>query len=148
MACYNMAAFDAGDLMDMFWDIDGDRKLIAPEPQLKCEIKQSNSERVEIKREEKGIEYATKIRVKQEQKLLTALLNLPSTSASDDNDDDFDIETKIEQQSLPELNVFERYNFSRNMQQLPILKKRKEILKAIEDNAVVVLKANTGTGKS
>lgn len=111
----------------------------------------------EYKREEKGVEYSVKIREREENLLATQSLNMPSTSAAQDNtmsgddgeDDEFiRFAKEDEDPELPELDVYSRYNFGIKPQNLAILGKRKEILAKIRENSVLVLTASTGTGKS
>lgn len=44
--------------------------------------------------------------------------------------------------------VYNRYDFKRNLPDLPIVEMRTKILKAIEDNPIVILEGATGCGKS
>lgn len=78
---------------------------------------------------------------------------MPTTS--DDQQNEFDDESEFnlglkeekEDPELPELLVFQQYKFGLSPTKLPILEKREEILKVIEQNMVEVLTATTGTGK-
>lgn len=129
--------------------------FVQAKPQIRVEIKPEEKEIIDIKREDKGVEYSRRHIIKEEQLLATQTLNQPSTSSAikpdpdpDDDEDQDPIETKNEDPELPELEVFQHYEFNLNPQQLPILNERENILAQIDRSYVVVLTANTGTGKS
>lgn len=145
-----------GDLWDDFCNF-GETKAEykAAKPQSEIQIKPSEEAQViDHKREEKGAEYAARHVVKEEQRLATQTLNVPavididSSSDSNDGDQELGLKQENEEAELPELSVFQRYSFSLNPQQLPILRKKGEILSHIQKNKVIVLTASTGTGKS
>lgn len=80
-------------------------------------------------------------------------MNRPSTSqvikidSDSENEIEDDDEVVPEIQELPEqLNVYNRYDFKLLIKDLPIKKKREEILEAIRDFSIIVIKAETGTG--
>lgn len=146
---------DTDDLMDDFMDFGPPkRKYIDPKPNIEPQIKKVKiEEKIDFKRSEPRSEYASKYPIKEEEKLATQSLNMPSTSRH--NIEDFDDEKQKKEEisvkedpELPELAVFQRYQFGLNPQDLPILKKRSQILKEINANIVTVLTASTGTGKS
>lgn len=125
------------------------RSIAIPRPQIVAEVRTEPDISIEVKREDRGIEYARRYRVKEEQLLATQTLNQPTSSTIVlDSDDEDCVETAIEDPELPELTVFQRYEFNLNPQKLPILEKREDILNIISSNYVVVMQANTGTGKS
>lgn len=144
---------DTDDLMADFMSLGPTkRKYESPKPNIQTQAKKIKIEEViDFKREEKGQNYAPRHRVKEEGKLATQSLNMPSTSGQNvvDSEDDQESEIDIkEDPELPELEVFQRYQFGLNPQELPILKKRTKILDEINKNMVTVLTASTGTGKS
>jgi ATP-dependent RNA helicase TDRD9 len=139
------------DLMAMMMDSfagSSSQRIVAPKPMntfvCKAEIKE---EIPSYEREKGGTDYAARYQQKEEQMLITKALNLPSISV-DDDDDGMRISKGLEQQEMPEKDVFKRYQFNLIPQALPILNKREEILQKIDRNSVVVLTASTGTGKS
>lgn len=141
---------DTDTLMDDFLDFGPPkRKYIPPKPNIEPQLKKIKVEEViDYKRESKGTEYATRHQKKEENMLAAQSLNVPSTSKQENIfDDDKKVHVK-EDPELPELDVFQRYTFGLNPRELPILKKRKEILENITNNMVTVLTASTGTGKS
>lgn len=94
--------------------------------------------------------YAAKHQGIEELKLITQSLNM--TQSSKDiikiaDSDDEEIEP-AEDPDLPELIVYSRYPFNLEPQDLPILRKREEILQKIGSDGIIVLTASTGTGKS
>lgn len=99
-------------------------------------------------REKKGTEYSEKYQKEEENKLLFQTLNAQSACIKFESDDDEAEEVAVEQQELPQLTVFDRYNFNLIPKDLPILHKRAEILKAIHEHSVVVVTATTGSGKT
>jgi HrpA-like RNA helicase len=143
---------DTNDIMDDFMSLGSPkRKYVAPKPTVNVQCKKIKVEEViGYKREDKGIDYASRHRVKEEKKLASLSLNMPSCSGQStiDSDSDKEDEKVKEDPDLPELEVFQRYQFALNPQELPILKKREKILDAINRNMVIVLTASTGTGKS
>ncbi len=44
--------------------------------------------------------------------------------------------------------VYRRYNFSRDLPDLPIVEMKSLILKAIEENSIIILEGATGCGKT
>lgn len=140
--------------MDAFFNFSSDQKKFeAPKPQCEVKIKTDDEEVIiDFKREEIGQEYSKKYREREENQLVTRLLNLPSTSATikvDSDDEDENLSSvKEEIPEFPELTVFQRYSFNLKPQDLPILKKREDIIEIIDRSRVVVLMASTGTGKS
>lgn len=146
---------ETDDLMADFMSLGPPkRKYQQPKPSIEPQAKKIKVENIiDFKRKDKGKEYASRHRVKEEGKLATQSLNIPSTSgqssveSDEDQENNNEIEVK-EDPELPELNVFQRYQFKLNPQKLPILDKRIQILEAVNRNMVTVLTASTGTGKS
>jgi ATP-dependent RNA helicase TDRD9 len=143
----------AEDLMDMFEkSIFGESSsqapvFTAPTPFNQSSIKTVNNEVADFKRPESGTEYAKRFQLLEEKLVVNRALNMPSTSRND-IDDGLNIEHSNELQEMPELDVFNRYQFNLPPPKLPILQYRKEIIKEIRDRSVVVFSAFTGTGKS
>lgn len=105
-------------------------------------VKQENQE---IKRNVLESENET-IRSEQERRLLTQFLNTP---VEEINCTLGIVDVKEEaEQFLPELDIYNRYQFDIRKQDLPIASKHREIIQAIRENRVVILKASTGSGKS
>ena len=107
-----------------------------------------------------GTNYAKALREKEEIRLIASTLNMPSNSdpaastsntvnESDDEEDGFTLGWKDEKEEpdYPKLSFYQQYKFGLSPQELPILRNRAEILDAIEHNMVIVLSAQTGTGK-
>jgi ATP-dependent RNA helicase TDRD9 len=144
---------DGEDLMAMLFDSfsgNSNQGLNAPTPMSNSICKPEVKEEVpSYERENRGTDYAIRYQQKEEQMLITKALNLPSIATNEDEDDDgMKIFRGQEEQEMPELDVFKRYQFNLSPQELPILKKRDEILRKIDKNSVVILTAVTGTGKS
>lgn len=139
---------DADELMLSFFNLKS-TKIEAPKPQNEVQVKVEEKKTLDYKREDVGDNYSRRYRVKEENLLATQSLNIPTTSiVVESNSDDEGMKIKKEDQELPELTVFQRFNFDFNPQKLPILEKRSRILKTIDRNQVIVLTASTGTGKS
>lgn len=146
------------DLMKAFFSFEEPEKpFVSAQPSLKIEFKTEAKVEIDPKRENKGMEYSRRYRVKEEQLLATQTLNQPPTSSSykseqgleeTDNDDEDPVEIKNEASEIPQLSVFQHYDFNLNPQKLPILTKREDILAKIDSSYVVILTANTGTGKT
>lgn len=82
--------------------------------------------------------------ISEEQRILTHFLNKPVEDISLEIDIDDDVEEIID----PSLNVYEKYQFDLKPNNLPILSKREEILRAIDKSPCIILQANTGSGKT
>lgn len=101
--------------------------------------------------EEAGTSYAKNHQKKEENRLLTQAMNTAPSKNDiikfEDSDNEGETFTR-EDPELPELTVFDRYDFNLTARNLPILSKREEILELIKSKSIVVLTATTGTGKS
>jgi ATP-dependent RNA helicase TDRD9 len=143
---------DTDSLLDDFFNLGPPkRKYEEPKPSIQPQPKKSKVEGIiDHKRDHLGTEYAERHSAKEQNRLATQSLNMPSTSAQAHEDEDQ--ETRVKQEEDPELpeelSVFQRYQFDLPPQTLPILKQRELILKEISENMVTVLTASTGTGKS
>jgi ATP-dependent RNA helicase TDRD9 len=142
---------DTDTLMDDFFNLGSPpkRKYEAPKPSIEPKLKKIKTEElIDHKRDELGNEYAEKYQEKELTRLAAQSLNMPSTSQAAENVNDEIVSLKTEEPDVPELSFFMRYRFDLKPQVLPILHKRDEILKTVNDNMVTVLTASTGTGKS
>lgn len=145
---------DTDDLIDQFFSSTSSfKKFEAPKPLNEyCRKSPKREREIEYKREETGVDYAKKVKLREENLLATQTLNqLASTSVNvsdnEDSDEEFNLK-KEDHPEWPEINVYERYPFDVVPQNLPILSRRDEILKTIRESNVMVLTASTGTGKS
>lgn len=143
------------EMIDDFFDfspLSQQRVYVAPQKMVEVKIKVEKVEEIDVKRELKGVEYAKRPIMKEEQNLAAQSLNVPSSSAAinmfEENDETLGIKDDEEDPELPELSVFQRFQFNLNPKELPILYNRGDIIKKIHDNRVIVLSAMTGTGKS
>lgn len=123
-------------------------------------IKFEDDKKPDIKRLEKGTDYAIKYKQTEDRRLFAASFALYANNEHptkrvkiDDGDEVYDEMTLalgggIDMPSLPELTVYDRYQFDIPSLDLPIRNKKDEILDQINKNMFIVLTANTGTGKS
>lgn len=116
----------------------------------------------DIKRLEQGTDYAKKYKQTEDRRLISASFDLfnnakPAKRVKIDEGDELlevqdemalGLEGEIETPTLPELAVYDRYQFDLPSANLPIRNKRDEIMDQINKNMFIVLTANTGTGKS
>lgn len=143
------------DLINSFFNFSDEppaKRVKKPEPPNTFRRKEEKHETNNFRRDEEvGTSYAVKHQKKEELRLISQSMNTTESSESvikrEDSDDEEEPLPK-EDPELPELTVYDRYDFNVTPQELPILRKRDEILDQIEANSIVVLTATTGTGKS
>ncbi|XP_020818501.1 probable ATP-dependent RNA helicase spindle-E [Drosophila serrata] len=102
------------------------------------------------KREIVGVEYAEEIVAKEKQRLDGLLRHERSrrrTLEDIDTDDECDVDEDIKIRTDEEYYKKYRFNLNRD-KNLPIYAKREEIITAINANPVVILKGETGCGKT
>lgn len=142
------------DMVDCFFDFGSDEKFEAAKPQLNVALKcDDNPIAIDHKRIGEA-EYVDKYRLKEDRLLANQTLNAPTTSRTllqnteeDSDSDDTEIKTEIEDpEEAPD--ITQRYCFNLNPQELPILRKRDDILSMVEKNKVSIISSATGTGKS
>lgn len=143
---------DSDDLVNGFFSFDpAPKRQRMIEPANDFKQKEKRLETNDFKREdEAGTSYAAKHQGREELRLITRSLNMTQSSKDIIKIEDSDDEESQprEDPELPELMVYDLYQFNLEPQELPILRKREEILDKIKSNGIVVLTASTGTGKS
>ncbi|ALC40893.1 spn-E [Drosophila busckii] len=122
--------------------ITGDKKVLA----------RPTRDSKPLKREISGTEYINKF-VEREKKLLDNLVDGSSVSKRHALLDDLDSDEDAAMEELPTVRsdeaYYERFTFDLNRNRsLPIYEHRDEIISAIRENPVVILKGETGCGKS
>jgi HrpA-like RNA helicase len=123
--------------------------------QVVVESDDEKEDKKDIKTLTKDLNYWKKFHEKELERLASASANLNpitekfATSVQNYEDEmQFAIDVKAEEQETPELSALDRYQFDIPPLDLPIKNKREEILRGIEQNMFILVSANTGTGKS
>ncbi|XP_034664605.1 probable ATP-dependent RNA helicase spindle-E [Drosophila subobscura] len=111
----------------------------------------SHESKKPIKREIIGKDYVNKY-VEKEKERMDGLLSCDEMAAKRNKTLD-DIDSDDENEAFPDIRTdeefYDKYNFNLNRDKgLPIYAKREEIINAINENPVVILKGETGCGKT
>lgn len=106
------------------------------------------------KREKKGIKYAGKLKEEQEERMRETFNQVvrPSTSTLEDLDDEeFDVPAWFhanKTESMQEIYKKFKFNSRTPPSNLPVYRRERDIMMAVHRNPVVVIKGETGCGKS
>ncbi|XP_017031541.1 probable ATP-dependent RNA helicase spindle-E [Drosophila kikkawai] len=140
------------EVMDFFdFSKECKREVAPPSGCISSDVNSMTTETNESKppkREVFGVEYAGEIVAKEKQRLDGLLGNERSRNRTlddidTDDDDDEDIKIRTDEE------YYKKYRFNLNRDKnLPIYAKREEIITAINANPVVILKGETGCGKT
>ncbi|KAH8288798.1 hypothetical protein KR054_009748 [Drosophila jambulina] len=142
------------DIMDFFdFSKECKRELAPPTGCISSDVNSMTTETNEskpLKREVVGVDYAEEIVAKEKQRLDGLLRDerfrnrtLDDMDTDDEYVDDEDIKIRTDEE------YYKKYRFNLNRDKnLPIYAKREEIITAINANPVVILKGETGCGKT
>ncbi|XP_017083784.2 probable ATP-dependent RNA helicase spindle-E [Drosophila eugracilis] len=140
------------EVMDFFDFSKEFKREVAPQGSISNPNKKAveSTESKAVKRDVIGTEYVHKIVAKEKHRLNRTLRDECPESKRNRSNDDLDSDDEGEEFNIrPDEEYYKKYTFNLNRDKnLPIYAKREEILAAVKAHPVVILKGETGCGKT